>query len=618
MTKQTDTAQPASQRRTTGRPVRHLLAYARPYLWLMIVSLLSILATTLLINALPMILQRAIDHYLVPEGDMGMTERLTGLSRMGGLYLGLATSGFLLRMGQGLLTAWIGQSIVRDLRRDVFDKALRLGLPYFDRTPVGTLMTRVTSDVEAVQRFVTEGIVGLVADLCMLIGIAGYMVYLNPRLAGLTALLLPPLVFFLEKVNRRLRQANRNIRTRQAKLNAGIQEQLSGMITIQLFNREPQARERFEAVNSGLRDAHFEEVRWFSHFFPLIELGHNSATVLLVGVGGWLVLSEGAGLTVGMLVAFLTYVRNFFWPLSSLSDKASSYQRAMAATERIFELLDTHEDIPEPEPETPGAASKSAGSSLPPGGGDIRFQRISFAYQENDWVLRDFNLHIRQGEALAIVGATGAGKTTLINLLTRFYDVQHGKITINGTDIRRIPTAELRRRVGLVLQEPFIFAGTVADNIGLGNPDVSRQDIILAAHHVNAHRFIERLPAGYETKLSGRGGSLSGGEKQLLAMARTLAQQPDLVLILDEATANVDTYTETLIQQALQKLIHEQTTIAIAHRLSTIRDADRILVMKDGRISAEGNHEQLMANNAYYRHLVELLAFPAGSSTGGG
>ncbi len=589
-----------SATRPSRLPVRRLLVYAKPYVGLMAISLLSIVGTTLLINALPMILQRAIDHYLVTPREMDIAQRFAGLIRMGGLYLALATGGFLLRMGQGLLTAWIGQSIVHDLRRDVFGKALRLGLPYYDRTPVGTLMTRVTSDVEAVQRFVTEGIVGLIADICMLIGIAGYMVILNPRLAGITALILPPLIFFMEKVNRRLRQANRNIRTRQAQLNAGLQEQLSGMATIQLFNRELPARERFDTANRGLREAHFQEVRWFSHFYPLIEIGYNSATVLLVGVGGWLVLAGGNGLTVGMLVAFLTYVRNFFWPLGSLSDKASSYQRAMAATERIFELLDTREDIPDPT---------MANRAVHPAdvAGDIRFEHVSFAYDRDDWVLRDFDLHIRQGEALAIVGATGAGKTTLINLLTRFYDVGHGRITVGGIDIRHIPTAELRRRVGLVLQEPFIFAGTVADNISLGNPGVTRADVEQAARHVNAHRFIERLPLAYDTELSNRGSGVSGGEKQLLAMARALAQKPDIVMILDEATANVDTHTETLIQQALRRLIRHQTTIAIAHRLSTIRDADRILVMQDGRISAQGTHAELMSRNPYYRHLVDLL-----------
>lgn len=581
-------------------PVQRLLGYAKPYAGVMAVALVSIVLTSLLINALPLILQRAIDRYLDVAG-MDMSDRFAGLTRMGGWYLALATGGFVVRMAQGLLTAWIGQSMVHDLRRDVFDKALRLGLPYYDRTPVGTLMTRVTSDVEAVQRFVTEGIVGLIADICMLIGIAGYMVFLNPRLAGLTALILPPLIYFLEKVNRRLRQANRDIRTRQADLNAGLQEQLSGMATIQLFNREATARERFDAANRGLRDAHFKEVRWFSHFFPLIDIGQNSATLLMVGVGGWLVLTGGEGITVGVLVAFLTYVRNFFWPLSSLSDKASSYQRAMAATERIFELLDTREEVPEPVG-TPDAVRSSDAT------GDIRFENVSFAYQNDDWVLRNFNLHIRRGEALAVVGATGAGKTTLINLLTRFYDVQQGRITVNGIDIREFPTAVLRRRVGLVLQEPFIFAGTIADNIRLGNPAVSQEDVETAARHVNAHRFIERLPRGYATELSNRGGGISSGEKQLLAMARALAQKPDIVMILDEATANVDTTTEILIQQALRRLIRRQTTIAIAHRLSTIRDADRILVMREGNISAQGTHAELVARDPYYRHLVALLA----------
>ncbi len=577
--------------------VRRLLAVARPYAGLMLVSLLMILATTLIVNALPMILQRAIDRYLIPVSELDVPERFAGLLRMGGIYLGLAAAGFLVRMGQGLLTAWVGQSIVHDLRRDVFAKALRLGLPYFDRTPVGQTMTRVTSDVEAVQRFVTDGVVGLAADVFMLLGIAGYMLVLNPRLAGITGLMLPGLVIGLERVNRRLRQANRNIRTHQSGVNTCLQESFAGMSTLQLFNGEARACARFDESNRGLQAAHFEEVRWFSHFFPLIEVGQSGAVVLLVGAGGWLVLSGGDGLTVGMLVAFMAYVRNFFWPLGDLSDKASAYQQAMAAAERIFELFDTPDDETDP-------ADALAPEALQ---GDICFEHVRFAYAGDDWILRDLDLVIRQGEALAIVGATGAGKTTLINLLTRFYEVGGGRIVVGGHDIRRFRKHDLRHRIGLVLQEPFVFTGSVADNISLGRPGIGRQDVERAARHVNAHRLIERLPDGYDTKLSSQGGGLSAGEKQLLAMARVLAQPPELVLVLDEATANIDSQTEMLLQDALRRLMRERTTIAIAHRLSTIRDADRILVMRHGRVAAQGSHAELMATDAYYRRLVALL-----------
>ncbi len=580
---------------------RRLLAYTRPYRAAMAVSLALILVTTALVNALPVVLQRAIDTHLAP-GAAAEAARLAGLTRAGGVYLALGALGFGLRLAQGLLTAWIGQAIVRDLRRDVFDKALDLGLSTYDRTPAGHLMTRVSSDVEAVQRFVTDGIVGLVADGVMVLGIAGYMIALNPRLAAATALLMPGLIFGLERVNRRLRRANREIRARQSDVNAVLQESLAGMTTIQLFNREAAARERFDRTNRGLRDAHFAEVRWFSHFFPLIELGHHGAVVLLIGVGGWLVLGGTEALTAGMLVAFLVYVRNLFWPLSDLSDKASTYQQAMAAAERIFDLFDTPGDVPVPAGAAPLARRPA----------EIRFENVAFAYEDERWVLRDFNLVIRRGESLAVVGATGAGKTTIISLLARFYDVQRGRILLDGRDLREVARADLRRRIGLVLQEPFLFAGTVAENIALGNPALDRTAVERAARHVNAHRFIERLPRGYDTELAGRGGGLSSGEKQLLALARALAQDPDIVLILDEATANVDTETEVLIRDALRRLMRERTTIAIAHRLSTIRDADRILVMQAGRVSAEGTHEELMAADGEYRRLYELLSITPG------
>lgn len=590
-----------SSRKTSRTHARRLLIYARPYVYLMLLALLLILSTTVIVNALPMILQMAIDRYLVNGGTYSINERFSGLLRMGGLYFGLAVAGFLLRLGQGLLTAWVGQSIVRDLRRDVFAKALRLNLPYFDRTPVGKTMTRVTSDVEAVQRFVTDGVVGLAADIFMLLGIAGYMVFLNPQLAGITALLLPGLICGLEYVNRCLRSANRMIRKRQSELNSSLQESLSGMSTIQLFNREKHASERFDKNNSALRDAHFDEVRWFSHYFPLIEIGQNGAVALLVGAGGWLVMGGSSGLTVGMLVAFLAYVRNFFWPLGNLSDKAVAYQQAIAAAERIFELFDMPEDMPEPaSPLTPEMLR-----------GDICFENVQFAYNPDEPVLRDFNLRLRQGESLAVVGATGAGKTTLISLLTRFYDVTGGRITVNGHDIREFRKTDLRRSIGLVLQDPFIFSATIAENISLGHNDINRKAIERAAGHANAHRFIEKMPNSYDSIPGTQGAEISTGEKQLLAMARALAQQPGLVLVLDEATANIDTQTELLVQEALRRLMHERTTIVIAHRLSTIRDADRIIVMQHGRITAQGTHSHLMQTDPYYRHLVALLSISA-------
>ncbi len=575
---------------------RRLLRYARPYRGRLFISLVLILAVSASINYLPVLIKQLVDSALL-DASAPADLRMDRLFRIGRLYLLIALIGYSLRYVQGLLTAWLGQKIIFDLRTAVFRKALRMQQAWFDRTPVGTLLTRVTSDVERLERFVTEGVVGSVADLFMLLGIMGYMIAISPHLAGVLFLLLPLLFGLLFVINRHLRQANRDIRKRQASLNALLQETITGMPTIQLFNREALTRRDVDERNTALRSAHYEEVRWFSAYFPVIETGQALAIALILGAGGAWLLSGGGVLSLGALIAFLAYIRDFFRPLGSLSDKAGAFQVAMASAERLFELMDLPEALSDPP--DPAPAETIAGP--------IAFNDVWFAYEDENWVLKNLSFTVEPGRSLAVVGATGAGKSTLINLIGRFYDVQRGRITIGGTDVRRFRTGDLRQRIGYVFQDPFIFAGSIADNIALHNPALERADLEAAARAVNAHRFIDELPAGYDTVLNERGGGLSLGQKQLLVMARTLAQNPDLLFVLDEATANIDTATEQLIQQALGRLMHNRTSIVIAHRLSTIRHADRILVLRRGELIDAGTHDELMARDGYYRHLYELL-----------
>lgn len=575
---------------------RRLLAFALPYWPVMLVSLTLILIISGLVNYLPILIKRMTDDTLLNTA-LAQDERIRQLSRLSLVYCGLALAGYLLRYLQGILTAWLGQRIIYDLRMALYRKVIHLHQAHFDRTPVGALLTRVTTDVDRLQGFVTDGVVGTVADIFMLLSIMGYMLWIHWRVALVLFAVLPLMFILLTLINRRLRQANRAIRKRQSKLNALLQEDLVGMTTIQLFNREQMAQREFSERNTNLREAYYQEVRWFSLYFPVIEGGQALAFVLILSTGGFLLLNHSALITLGVLIAFLAYIRDFFRPLGSLSDKAGLFQMAMAAAERVFALLDT--PVPIEDPAEPIESFHIAGP--------IRFENVWFAYQGEQWVLKDLSFTVEPGQVVAVVGATGAGKSTIINLIGRFYDVQRGSVTINGHNIRSMRQTDLRQHLGYVFQDPFLFAGTVAENIHLQRPDLSHEDVVRAARTVNAHDFITALPSGYDTVLHERGAGLSLGQKQLLAMARTLAQDPELLFVLDEATASVDTATEHLIQDALAKLVDNRTSIVIAHRLSTIRHADRILVLRHGELVDTGTHQELMDRGGTYRQLYEML-----------
>lgn len=575
-----------------------LVRYVKPYRGLMLLAFLLIVPMTLLMNYLPMLIKHAIDKFLIPPEGLTASARIEGLISISWTFLGIAAVVFFLRFSHGYLMTLIGQRMIFDMRADIFAKIMRLPLKYFDRNPVGRLMTRVGSDVDAMQRLMTDGIVGLTADIFTIFGIIGYMIYLSPKLAAILIVLFPVLLALLIYLNGKVRAAHREVRKRQSALNAFLQEMITGMLTIQLFNREGHTRERFADFNRKLCDGLLYSVKWFSYSFPATDILGAITITLVLAVGG-ISIAQGEGtLTIGILFAYLTYLKDFFRPLEDLSEKSNLLQSAMASAERVFGLMDVAEEIEDPERPAPLQKFR----------GEVKLDHVWFAYHDEDWVLKDVSVHIRPGESVAIVGATGAGKSSIISLISRFYEIQRGAIMVDGVSVKDYRQSDLRRRIGIVLQDPFVFSGSIADNISLFNDEITREQVVAAATYVNAHRFIEARPGGYDAVLKERGAGLSTGQKQLLALARAIAQDPDILLILDEATANVDTETEWLIQDALRKLMKDRTSIIIAHRLSTIRHVDRILVMRHGEVVEQGSHGELMAAGGYYKRLYELLS----------
>jgi ATP-binding cassette subfamily B protein len=576
-----------------ARLMRRLLTYLRPYWRQVLLALVAILAGAAGQLAQPYIIKTAIDQHIA-------TGRLEGLDKLAVLFLFILVASFAAEYLQTWTMQLTGQQIMFDLRMAIYRHLQRLDLQYYDRNPVGRLMTRVTSDVDALNDLFTSGVVTIFGDVFTLVGIMAIMITMNWRLALVAFSVLPLIAAVTQWFRRNVRESYRVVRGLIARINAFLQENITGMSTVQLFRREALNFKRFDDIDAQHRDANVASIFYYSVFYPAVEVVAALASALIIWYGGAKVL-RGA-LTIGALVAFVQYSQRFFRPISDMSEKFNVLQAAMASSERIFGLLD--EPVLVDRPATPVVRPPTAP-------GHIVFENVWFAYNYRakgdaaDFVLKDVSFEVRPGQRIGIVGATGAGKSTLINLLLRFYDVSRGRITVDGVDIRDLDPVDLRGLFSLVLQDVHLFSGTIEGNIRLGRHDIDDAAVRRAAAAVHADAFVDALPKTYDTAVAERGSTLSVGQKQLLSFARALAFDPR-VLILDEATSSVDTETEMLIRDALHALMAGRTTIAIAHRLSTIQNMDRILVFHKGRLREAGTHQELLAQRGVYFRLFEL------------
>lgn len=580
---------------------RRLLQYLKPYKWRVFLAIgLTIIVTPLQLVG-PRLFAVVIDRYITPAlgHKMPFATAFHGIMWISLAFMATLILSFAFQYGQVRIMQSVGQQTMYDLRKQIFGHLQRLPMSFFDRTPVGRLVTRVTTDVDALNDLFAAGVVAMVNDCCFLVAAVAYMLKLNWRLA-LAALAVLPLMLGVTWLFRNsVREANRRIRTAIARINAFLQEHISGMAVIQLFNRERKARKQFTELNRVYNVAFKDQIWAFALFYPAIELLSACAYGLIFWFGGIRVLI--GGLKIGLVTAFFMYSQRFFMPIQDLSEKFNILQSAMAASERIFKLLD--------EPLTVQSAAKTVPLGTPRG--EILFRNVWFAYRggenpkEEDWVLRDVSFGVLPGQKIAIVGHTGAGKTTIIQLLLRFYDIQRGEILLDGVNIRDLDLQDLRRLFGIVLQDPFLFSGTIESNVRLGTESIGREGVENALREVGLGNFVASLAHGVGTEVTERGATLSVGQRQLISFARALAHNPRF-LILDEATSSVDTQTEMLIREALDRLLAGRTALVIAHRLSTIQHADRILVFHKSRLREEGTHQELLARRGIYYRLYQL------------
>ena len=635
-----------------SRLMKRLLKYLRPYKWQVALALGAIVFKAGADILGPYLTKIAVDKYLAPVpkahswiGDHLSSQPLVGIAQIAVVFVGLLVFAFLLEYLQTYFMQWTGQKVMFDLRSQIFRHLQRMHIGFYDKNPVGRLVTRVTTDVDALNEMFTAGVVSIFEDIFVLAGILTIMLNMNWKLALITFAVLP-LIGIATKIFRdKVRDSYRRIRVAIARINAYLQEHVSGMGVLQLFNREKHAFMKFSEVNATHMDAFKDAIMAHAVYYPVVEILSATAIACVIWLGGQQVLQGAttsslaieftrgriafhvvpAVVTLGVLVAFMQYAQRFFRPIQDLSEKYNILQSAMASSERVFKLLDTPVEITSP-----------AVTKTPDGPGRIRFEHVWFAYRQiplqeadegrapspglpgriggdghppqpgdPDWVLRDVSFTIEPGETVAIVGHTGAGKTTMISLLMRFYDVQKGAITIDGVDVKDMDVADLRRRFGVVLQDPFLFTGTVEGNIRLGTAWIEDEDVEKAAEDVNLADFIRTLPGGFKEAVHERGSTLSTGQKQLISFARALAHEPS-ILILDEATSSVDTETEFRVRDALSRMVEGRTSLVIAHRLSTVQRADKIIVMHKGQVRELGTHQQLLAKRGIYYKLYQL------------
>src|SRR5579859_2818938 len=619
-----------------SRLMRRLLAYLRPYRWQVAVALGSIILKSFADVMGPYLVKVAVDRYLAPTPGVssGLWSWLSptpmrGIAQIATIYLALLVLTFVFEFLQTYFMQWTGQKVMFDLRSQIFRHLQRMHVAFYDKNPVGRLVTRVTTDVDALNDMFTSGVVSIFEDLFVLVGILGIMLCMNWRLALITFAVLPFIVFATKIFRDRVRDSYRRIRTAIARINSYLQEHVSGMVVLQLFNRERKAYNRFSEINRLHMDAYKDAILAYAVYYPVVDLFSSIAIASVIWWGGQDVIrgviSKSVSIefnpstllsvhlvataaSLGVLIAFTQYAQRFFRPIMDFSDKYNILQSAMAASERIFKLLDAPVEVVSPEM-----------TRKPTGPGRIEFDHVWFAYRDvpeesknhgdasaqPDWVLRDVNFAIDPGETVAVVGHTGAGKTTLISLLLRFYDVQKGAVRIDGVDVKDMDLADLRSRFGVVLQDPFLFSGTIGGNIRLGTERIQDAHVARAAEDVNLGDFIRALPKGFEEEVRERGSTLSTGQKQLISFARALAHEPK-ILILDEATTSVDTETEFKVRDALARMVEGRTSLIIAHRLSTIQRADKIIVMHKGQVREMGTHQELLAHRGIYYKLYQL------------
>jgi ATP-binding cassette subfamily B protein len=586
-----------------GRLMGRLLHYLRPYWFVATAALVAIFFYGILQAAPPYLLKVEVDRYLDPSGRQQIppflarflsNDPLTGVLQIAlAFFLPTVVLTFFLEFAQSFAMQWVGQKVMYDLRKEIFGHLQRLQLSFYDHNPVGRLVTRVTTDVDVLNDLFASGVVAIFGDFFTLFSIMVVMLELNWKLALLTFCVLPIIVLITLSFRKAVRESYRRIRVAIARINAYLQEHLTGMTVLQLFNRESRSFEEFENINRAHMDAYKDAILAYGLFYPAVEfLGVLAAAIILYRGG---VMTLNGAVTIGTAIAFIQYSQRFFRPIQDLSDKYNILQAAMASAERIFKLLDT--------PVTIEDVLKPAALVNPQG--CVEFRQVSFAYTGDQRVLEDVSFTLEPGETLAIVGHTGAGKTTLTSLLLRFYDVQEGQVLFDGVDIRNLSLSDLRKNFGMVLQDPFLFSGTLASNIRLGTDGIDDGQLREAARKVNILEFIESLPGGFDEPVKERGSTLSVGQKQLLSFARALAHNPK-ILILDEATSSVDPETEYLIRDALRRMLENRTALVIAHRLSTIQNASKIVVMHKGRVREVGTHQELLQKRGIYFKLYQL------------